>query len=208
MPPLESKNIEAAFHLARERYAEMGVDVDSALQTLRGLSISVQCWQGDDVGGFETIRQSLDGGLAVTGNYPGNARTADELRQDLEVVYSLVPGRHRLNLHAMYGEFGGKAVDRDEIEPGHFANWIAWAKEHGLGLDFNPTFFSHPKANDGFTLSHTDSGIRKFWIEHGIRCRKIGAAMGVKLGSTCVVERDRRRGVGVSVLWDPMDEIA
>ena len=179
-------NVDAAFRLAHERYAELGVDVDQALKRLQRLSISVQCWQGDDVGGFENAGQALGGGLAVTGNYVGKARSADDLRQDLELVYSLVPGRHRLNLHAMYGEFGGKKVDRDEIGPEHFADWISWAKARGLGLDFNPTFFSHPKANDGFTLSHTDSAIRKFWIEHGIRCRKIGAAMGAELGSTCV----------------------
>ncbi len=186
MTPSNSKNVDAAFRLAQERYAELGVDVDQALRRLQSVSISVHCWQGDDVKGFENAGQTLGGGLAVTGNYPGRARSADELRRDLELAYSLVPGRHRLNLHAMYGEFDGKRVDRDEIGPEHFSDWISWAKARGLRLDFNPTFFSHPKANDGFTLSHVDSEIRKFWIEHGICCRKIGAAMGAELGSPCV----------------------
>ncbi len=181
-----SEKIELAFRLARERYAELGENVDQAIQQLLSISISVHCWQGDDVRGFENSGQSLGGGLAVSGNYPGKARSADELRQDLEKVYSLVPGRHRLNLHAMYGELRGKKVDRDEIDIEHFENWISWAQANGLGLDFNPTFFSHPRADDGFTLSHVDSSIRQFWIEHGIRCRKIGAAMGAALGSPCI----------------------
>ena len=124
----------------------------------------------------------VGGGLAVTGNYPGRARTPDELRADLDAALAVIPGKHRLNLHAFYGEFGGKKVDRDQIEPGHFANWIAWAKSRGVGLDFNPTCFSHPKAADGFTLSHADKGIRKFWIEHCRRSRELGAAMGRALG--------------------------
>ena len=138
------------------------------------------------MGGFENFGGTLGGGLVATGNYPGKARTPDELRADLEKAYSLIPGKHRLNLHAFYGEFGGKKVDRDEIAPEHFKNWISWAKKNGLGLDFNPTCFSHPKAVDGFTLSHTDKNIRKFWIEHCIRSREIGAEMGKALGKTCV----------------------
>ena len=181
-----SERVELAFCLARERYAELGVNVDHAIQRLLSISISVHCWQGDDVGGFENSEQTLGGGLAVTGNYPGKARTASELRQDLEKVYSLVPGKHRLNLHAMYGEFGRNPVDRNEIGVEHFENWISWAKFNGLGLDFNPTFFSHSKAASGFTLSHADPAIRQFWIEHGIRCRKIGAAMGAAMGSPCI----------------------
>ena len=181
-----SERVELAFCLARERYAELGVNVDHAIQRLLSISISVHCWQGDDVGGFENSEQTLGGGLAVTGNYPGKARTASELRQDLEKVYSLVPGKHRLNLHAMYGEFGGNPVDRNEIGVEHFENWISWAKSNGLGLDFNPTFFSHSKAASGFTLSHADPAICQFWIEHGIRCRKIGAAMGAAMGSPCI----------------------
>ncbi|MEQ1903632.1 MAG: L-rhamnose isomerase [Pirellulaceae bacterium] len=186
MNTAHSQSVDAAFRLARQRYADLGVDVDDALQRLQQIPLSVQCWQGDDVGGFENAGQTLGGGLAVTGNFPGKARSAEELRQDLELVYSLVPGSHRMNLHAMYSEFDGQRADRNEIGPEHFANWISWAKAQGLGLDFNPTYFSHPKANDGFTLSHTDPQIRKFWIEHGIRCRQIGAAMGTALQSPCV----------------------
>jgi L-rhamnose isomerase len=130
--------------------------------------------------------ESLGGGLAVTGNYPGKARTPDELRADLDKAMSLIPGQHRLNLHAFYAETGGQKVDRDELEPRHFQRWVDWAKRNGLGLDFNPTFFSHVKAADGFTLSHRDKGIREFWIEHGRACRKIGAAMGKALGKTCI----------------------
>ncbi|RFC44613.1 MAG: L-rhamnose isomerase [Verrucomicrobia bacterium] len=175
-----------SYTLAKERYAELGVDSDAALQALAGISISVHCWQGDDVGGFEKNRETLGGGIAVTGNYPGKARTPLELRADLEKALSLIPGRHRVNLHACYGEFEGKGVDRDAIAPEHFRSWIEWAKTHKLGLDFNPTFFSHPKAADGFTLSHHDKEIRDFWIEHGRRSREIGAVMGKALGSPTV----------------------
>ncbi len=181
-----SKSISAAYLLAHERYADLGVDVDRALKALAKIPVSLQCWQGDDVGGFENFGNTLGGGIAVTGNYPGKARTPEELRADLEKALSLIPGKHRLNLHAFYGEFGGKKVDRDEIEVAHFKNWIAWAKSNGLGLDFNPTCFSHPKAADGFTLSHRDKGIRNFWIEHCRRSREIGAAMGKALGTPCV----------------------
>ena len=181
-----SKSISAAYRLAHERYADIGVDVDRALKALAKIPVSLQCWQGDDVGGFENFGNTLGGGIAVTGNYPGKARTPEELRADLEKALSLIPGKHRLNLHAFYGEFGGKKVDRDEIEVAHFKNWIAWAKSNGLGLDFNPTCFSHPKAADGFTLSHRDKGIRNFWIEHCRRSREIGAAMGKALGTPCV----------------------
>jgi L-rhamnose isomerase len=176
----------SAFVLARQRYADFGVDADRALKTLATIPISLHCWQGDDVGGFENFAGALGGGLAVTGNYPGKARTPDELRADIDQALALIPGKHRLNLHAMYGEFGGRKVDRDAIAPEHFKNWITWAKTRGVGLDFNPTYFSHPKSEDGFTLSHRDKGIRRFWIEHGLRCREIGAAMGKALGKTCV----------------------
>lgn len=179
-------HIEQAFVLARERYAALGVDVDHALKTLATIPVSLHCWQGDDVGGFENAGGALGNGLAVTGNYPGKARTPEELRADLDLTLSLVPGKHRLNLHAFYGEFGGKKVDRDEITSEHFKNWIAWAKKNGLGLDFNPTYFSHPRAADGFTLTSPDKAVRKFWIEHGIRSREIGAAFGKALGKTCV----------------------
>ena len=181
-----SKSTTAAYRLAHERYATLGVDVDRALRALAKIPVSLHCWQGDDVGGFENVGNALGGGIAVTGNHPGKARTPDELRADLEKALSLIPGQHRLNLHAMYGEFGGRKVDRDAIEPAHFKNWISWAKANGLGLDFNPTCFSHPKAADGFTLSHREKGIRQFWIEHCRRSREIGAAMGKALGTPCV----------------------
>ena len=181
-----SKSTTTAFRLAHERYAVLGVDVDRALRALAKIPVSLHCWQGDDVGGFENFGNALGGGIAVTGNYPGKARTPDELRMDLEKALSLIPGQHRLNLHAMYGEFGSRKVDRDAIEPAHFKNWISWAKKNSLGLDFNPTCFSHPKAADGFTLSHRDKSVRQFWIEHCRRSREIGAAMGRALGTPCV----------------------
>jgi L-rhamnose isomerase len=184
MPRLKSTT--TAFRFARERYAALGVDVERALKALAKIPVSLHCWQGDDVGGFESLGHSLGGGLVATGNYPGKARTAEALRADLEKALSLTPGEHRVNLHAMYGEFRGRRVDRDEIEPAHFKNWIAWAKASGLGLDFNPTCFAHPKAADGFTLSHPDKAVRRFWIEHCRRSREIGAAMGKALGTPCV----------------------
>jgi L-rhamnose isomerase len=174
------------YSFACDRYRALGVDPQTALDRLKAIPISLHCWQGDDVGGFETSSVPLGGGIAVTGNYPGKARTVEELRSDLELAYSLIPGRHRLNLHASYGEFGGKQVDRNEVSEEHFSGWIDWAREQGLGLDFNPTFFSHPKADDGFTLAHPDEGIRNFWIEHGIASRRIGAAMSKALGKSCI----------------------
>jgi L-rhamnose isomerase len=178
--------IESAYHAAKHRYAEAGVDTDAALDRLAGVPISLHCWQGDDVEGFEQFGTGLGGGLAATGNYPGKARTPDDLRADAALALSLIPGRHRFNLHASYGEFGGRKVERNEIGPQHFAGWIDWAKDLGIGLDFNPTYFSHPKAADNFTLSHPDRAIRGFWIEHGIACRRIGAAMGKTLGKACI----------------------
>jgi L-rhamnose isomerase len=175
-----------AYALARERYAEEGVDTETALERLASIAISLHCWQGDDVGGFENATQELGGGLAVTGTYPGKARSGDELRADMDMAYSLIPGSHRLNLHAMYAETGGQRVERNRLAPEHFRRWIDWAKSRGIGLDFNPTFFSHSQAADGFTLAHADAGVRRFWIEHGIACRQIGAAMGAALGSPCV----------------------
>jgi len=179
-------SIAKPFALAQERYAAIGVDVNRALKTLLQIPISLHCWQGDDVGGFENFGSALGGGLVATGNYHGKARTPDELRMDLEKTYSLIPGKHRLNLHAFYGEFGDKKVDRDEIAPTHFKNWISWCGAIGIGLDFNPTCFSHPKSADGFTLSHRDKAIRQFWIEHCIRSREIGEAIGKSLGTACV----------------------
>jgi len=180
------QRIERAFTLAKEQYAELGVDVDRALERLKKVPISLHCWQGDDVGGFEQTGDELGGGLAVTGNYPGKARTPDELRMDVDKALSLIPGNHRFNLHAIYAETGGKRVDRNELDPAHFQSWIEWAKERNMGMDFHPTFFGHPTADDGFTLSHSDEGIRRFWLEHGIACRKIGAAFGETLGTPCV----------------------
>ena len=178
--------IDRAYGSAKERYAELGVSVEEALRRLAQVSISLHCWQGDDVGGFENFGTGLGGGLAATGNYPGKARTPDELRADAEKAYSLIPGRHRFNLHAFYGEFGGRPVDRDQIGPEHFKGWIDWARYLRIGLDFNPTFFSHPNASDNFTLSHSDRAIREFWIAHGVVCRRIGAAIGRALGTPCI----------------------
>ncbi len=177
---------DSIYSSARDRYAELGVDTEKALERLAELPISLHCWQGDDIGGFEGSDEDVGGGLAVTGNYPGRARTPSELRTDIDKALSLIPGKHRLNLHASYAETGGHAVERNDLKPEHFANWIEWAKAAGLGMDFNPTYFAHPKAHDGFTLAHPDAGIRQFWIEHGQACRRIGAAFGRELGSPCV----------------------
>lgn len=179
-------SIEKAYQLARERYAQFGVDTEAAMKALAAVPISLHCWQGDDVGGFESMGE-LGGGLAVTGNYPGKARTPEQLRQDAQKAMSLIPGRHRFNLHAIYAEFApGKKVPRNLIAPEHFKGWIDWARSLGIGMDFNPTCFSHPNAADGFTLSHKDKAIRRFWIEHCAACRRVGAAMGKALGSPTV----------------------
>ena len=180
-----SQRIEQAYALAKEQYAAIGVDTDRAMKVLAGIPISLHCWQGDDVGGFENAG-SLDGGLAATGNYPGKARTPEELRKDMECALSFIPGKHRLNLHAFYAETGGKKVDRNALGPEQFTGWFDWCKAQGLGLDFNPTYFAHPLAGSGFTLSSGDEETRKFWVEHGIACRKIGEAAGRALGSKCV----------------------
>jgi L-rhamnose isomerase len=183
----------APYLIAQETYAAIGVDTEAALRRLGSIPISLHCWQGDDVGGFEPSGVDLAGsGLAATGNYPGKARTLSELRQDLEQAFRLIPGKHRLNLHASYADLGGRSLDRNAYGVEQFQSWIDWAKAHGLGLDFNPTFFAHPKAADGFTLAHRDAGIRRFWIEHGIACRRVGAEMGRQLG-----------GPSVTNLWIP-----
>ena len=182
---MNESTIEKAYALAKERYAELGVDTDAALRTLAGVAVSMHCWQGDDVGGFES-KDALSGGLVATGNYPGRARTGDELRADAGKAMSLIPGTHRFNIHAIYAETGGKSVERDALSPEHFAGWIDWAKEKGLGLDFNPTYFSHPKAA-GFTLASGDEDVRKFWVDHGRASRRIGEAMGRATGSPTVV---------------------
>jgi L-rhamnose isomerase len=183
--PTESQ-VERAYALAQERYAALGVDTDQARARLAQTCLSLHCWQGDDVAGFENPSGELGGGIATTGNYPGKARTAGELRSDLDQAYRLIPGRHRLNLHAIYAETGGRRVERNELRPEHFAGWLAWAKEKGHGIDFNPTCFSHPKAESGFTLASYDPGIRRFWVEHCIACRKIGEHLGRELGSPCI----------------------
>jgi L-rhamnose isomerase len=181
-----STNMERAFETAKQQYAEWGVDVEAAITQLSRIAISLHCWQGDDVGGFENTREELGGGLAVTGHYPGKARTPLELRSDLEKAYSLVPGSHRLNLHASYAETQGRKVERDSLEPQHFEAWIEWAKLRQIGMDFNPTYFAHPLAAHGATLTHPDPSIRRFWIDHGIACRRIGRAIGKALGSPCI----------------------
>jgi len=180
------RTVEQAYELARERYARFGVDTERAMARLRQISISLHCWQGDDVAGFEGKATGPDGGLRATGNYPGRARTPDELRSDLEKALGLIPGQHRVNLHAIYADTGGKRIERNALLPEHFATWIDWARGRGLGLDFNPTFFAHPLAASGFTLASANEGIRKFWVEHGIACRRIGASMGRALGTPCI----------------------
>lgn len=179
--------IRKSYQLAKAQYAELGVDTDKVLEQLDDVVISLHCWQTDDVGGFEKEGAELGGGgIQATGNFPGKARSLDQMRDDLDKVMSLLPGKQRLNLHAIYGEFGGKAVDRDQIELKHFKGWINWAKKRKIGLDFNCTCFSHPLADDGFTLSSKNPGIRKFWIEHTKRCRAIAAEMGKQLGTPSV----------------------
>jgi L-rhamnose isomerase len=179
--------IERAYAVAREQYETLGVDTEAAMAALASKSISIHCWQGDDVAGFESPDAALrGGGIQVTGSHPGRARTVEELRMDLEKALSLVPSNHRLNLHAIYGEFRGAPVDRDAIGIEHFQGWIDWARERKLGLDFNATLFSHPRAEAGFTLSSKDEGTRRFWIAHVKRCREIAARMGGELRSPCV----------------------
>lgn len=185
MPP-KAKSIAQAYQLARERYASLGVDTDAALQTLAQVSISMHCWQGDDVGGFENAGGALGDGLAVTGNYPGKARTPQQLRADFEQALAVIPGQHRFNLHACYAEMDAGKVDRDALSAKQFQGWIDWAKQLGIGLDFNQTYFSHPLVKGGFTLTSADPAVREFWIQHGIRSREIGAAIGKALGKTCL----------------------
>jgi L-rhamnose isomerase len=174
-----------AYDLARDAFAAWGVDTESAMQALSGIAISVHCWQGDDVGGFERRSGTSGGGIQATGNHPGRARTPDELRADLDFAYAQIPGRHRLNLHACYLDTP-ETPDRDAIEFRHFTPWVDWARDRGLGLDFNPTFFGHARADDNLTLAHPDAGIRDFWVEHGRRCRDIAARIGAALGTQCV----------------------
>ena len=183
---MKETQIIRAFEYAKERYADLGIDVENALDQLDKLSISLHCWQADDVTGFENGDGELTGGIQATGNYPGKARTMAEVRGDIEKAMSLIPGQHRVNIHAFYGDFGGETIDRDQIEPKHFQSWIDWAIEKGFKLDFNCTCFSHEKSADGFTLSHRDPAIREFWIDHVIRCRIIAEEIGRQLNSTCI----------------------
>lgn len=176
-------SVRESYELAKKEYAKWGINVDEVLEQLKQVPISIHCWQGDDVGGFEVNKGELSGGIDVTGNYPGKARTPEELRSDLEKALSLIPGKHRVNLHAIYAETNGEVVERDQLEPKHFENWVNWAKEQGLGLDFNPTLFSHEKSADGLTLSHPDKEIREFWINHCIASRKIAEYFGKELGT-------------------------
>lgn len=213
----DAKAIENAYKFAKESYAALGVDTDEALKKLDGVQISLHCWQADDVGGFETADSKLEGGgIQATGNYPGKAKTIAQLRQDIEKVMQLLPGKQRLNLHAIYGDFDGKKVDRNQIEVKHFQSWIDWAKRLGIGLDFNPTCFSHPFASDGYTLSSLNDRYRTFWIEHVRRTRAIADEMGKQLGAPCInniwipdgskdtpVGRNRRR----DLLRNSLDEI-
>ncbi|MBN2482544.1 MAG: L-rhamnose isomerase [Bacteroidales bacterium] len=184
---MDKNQVIKAYELAKEEYARLGVDTDEVLKKLDQVKISLHCWQTDDVGGFETPDAELGGGgIAATGNYPGKARTIDQLMQDIDKVMSLLPGKQRLNLHAIYGDFKGEKVDRNQIEVKHFQRWIDWAKKHATGIDFNPTCFSHPYADDGFTLSSKNEKYRKFWVEHVKRTRKIAAEMGRQLRTPSV----------------------
>jgi L-rhamnose isomerase len=212
---MKDKNIERNYKSACASYAQIGVKAEQALKTLNKIALSLQCWQGDDVGGFEKTDRVLSGGIQVTGNYPGKARTHQELRLDLQKVFSLLPGRHRVNLHAMYGEFNGP-VERNEIDSGHFQGWVDWAQQQHLKLDFNPTCFAHPRADAGFTLSSRDQATRKFWIEHVRRCRAIGYFIGKALKDTCIhniwipdgsKETPINRGTYRALLKESLDEI-
>lgn len=208
--------IEKAYEAARDRYAAIGTDTEKALETLQKISISLHCWQADDVSGFETIGEgSLTGGIQVTGNYPGRARDIDELRSDILKAASLIPGRHRLSLHEIYGDFQGKAVDRNEVTPEHFRSWMQWGEENGMKLDFNSTSFSHPMSGN-LTLANPDDGIRRFWIEHTMRCRQISDEIGRYQNDPCIMNiwiHDGSKEVPAGrleyrrILKDSLDEI-
>ena len=211
---MNTQQIEQAYEIAKQRYAELGIDTDKALDTLQNVQISLHCWQADDVAGFESSGD-LTGGIQVSGNYPGKARNIEELRADLLKVCSLLGGNHRINLHEIYGEFGGEKVDRNEVELKHFQGWIDWAKANNLKLDFNSTSFSHPKSGS-LTLSNPDKGIRDFWIDHTQRCRAIADEMGRQLDDKCIMNlwvHDGQKEMTVnrmlyrSILKDSLDEI-
>lgn len=183
---MKNELVQKSYEIAKERYQAVGVDVEKAIESMDKVSISIHCWQADDVVGFETLENLGGGGIQATGNYPGRARSIDELRQDIEKVLTLIAGNHRLNLHAIYGDFQGKAVDRDQIEPTHFTSWMQWAKEKGLKLDFNSTSFGHPKSGD-LTLANPDKAIRDFWIDHTKRSRAISEEMGKFQNDPCIM---------------------
>lgn len=184
--------VREAYHLAKERYAQFGINTDEAIKKTLSVPLSLHCWQGDDVTGFEGAAELSGGGILATGNYPGRARNGEELRKDISFALSLIPGTSRLNLHALYAETGGKKVERDELGPEHFEKWMDWAREQHIKLDFNPSFFSHPLANSGYTLASADKEIRNFWIRHGKVSRRIAAAMG-----------SAQRGPAVNNIWIP-----
>lgn len=175
-----------SYQSAKEKYAKIGVDTEKALDTLKDISVSIHCWQGDDVGGFDST-DALSGGIQATGNYPGKATTPEELMADIDKAFSLIPGKKKLNLHACYAIFNGEHVDRDKIQPKHFEKWVKFAKERNMGLDFNPTFFSHPMVKDNLTLSSPDETVRKFWVEHGKRCIEISEYFANETGVPCVM---------------------
>lgn len=209
------KMIKESFEIARQRYAAVGVDVEAVLEKMAKISLSLHCWQTDDVTGFENPDGALSGGIQATGNYPGKARNIDEVRADLVKAASLIPGNHRINLHAIYGDFAGQKVDRDQLEPKHFESWMVWAKENNFKLDFNSSSFSHEKSGS-LTLSNPDSEIRNFWIEHTKRCRRIANEMGKFQGTPCVMNlwiHDGSKDTTVnrlqyrSLLKDSLDEI-
>ena len=186
-PSANADEVRQRYAAARTAYAALGIDAEAAIASAAAVPVSLHCWQADDVAGLEARQGATDGGgLLATGNYPGRARNGDEIRQDLQQVLALAPGAHRVNVHAFYAETDGRAVDRDDLGPGHFSRWIAWAKQARIGLDFNPTFFAHPKAAGGLTLSHPDPEIRNFWIRHGIVCRRIAEAIARELSTPCV----------------------
>lgn len=212
---MKEKLVEQAYAMAKERYAETGIDTDKAMELLQGIQLSMHCWQTDDVTGFENLSGSLSGGIQTTGNYPGRARNIDEVRADILEAMSMIPGRHRLSLHEIYGDFGAESVDRDQVELRHFQSWIDWGREHGIKLDFNSTSFSHPKSGN-LTLANPDDGIRNFWIEHTKRCRKIADGIGKAQGDPCVMNiwvHDGSKDITVyrmkyrRLLKDSLDEI-
>ncbi len=181
------KTINERYFYAKEVYAAFGVNTDAVLEKLQERQISLHCWQGDDVNGFEVTAGGASGGILSTGNYPGRARSGEELRADYEKALSLIPGKHRINLHAIYAETDGEIIERDQLELKHFRKWLDWAKKRGVGIDFNPTCFGHPMAASGFTLGSKDEAVRAFWVRHVKVCREIAAAMGKELGTPCVM---------------------